>query len=183
MTLYRKLSRNPKQFLTVTGMNLHQFQELLPKFTQALKPSKKIKVFKQSAKRSVNIGSLYMPTAAFKEWKTWTCRWHQYWSTEPDVIILWLVTRSSWIVCAVRPASELSTHYQDARSTLSHRRSIAIEMKTTMPRWTSCRGWSTYEPSTESFKEQGWQSKLNYQGNAMSWLRPVLSRNMSTIIK
>ncbi len=35
MTLYRKLSRSPKQFLTVTGMNLHQFQLLLPKFTQA----------------------------------------------------------------------------------------------------------------------------------------------------
>src|SRR5205085_5495862 len=35
MTLYRKLSRKPKQFLTVTGMNLHQFQALLPKFTQA----------------------------------------------------------------------------------------------------------------------------------------------------
>lgn len=35
MTLYRKLSRSPKQFLTVTGMNLHQFQELLPQFTQA----------------------------------------------------------------------------------------------------------------------------------------------------
>ncbi|HEY4726056.1 MAG TPA: transposase family protein [Actinomycetota bacterium] len=34
MTLYRKLSRSPKQFLTVTGMNLHQFQELLPQFTQ-----------------------------------------------------------------------------------------------------------------------------------------------------
>ncbi len=35
MTLYGKLSRSPKQFLTVTGMNLHQFQALLPKFTQA----------------------------------------------------------------------------------------------------------------------------------------------------
>lgn len=35
MTLYRKLSRSPKQFLTVTGMNLHQFQALLPKFTRA----------------------------------------------------------------------------------------------------------------------------------------------------
>src|SRR2546421_7056691 len=34
MTLYRKLSRSPKQFLTVTGMNLHQFQALLPRFTQ-----------------------------------------------------------------------------------------------------------------------------------------------------
>ncbi len=32
MTLYRKLSRSPKQFLTVTGMNLPQFQELLPQF-------------------------------------------------------------------------------------------------------------------------------------------------------
>lgn len=35
MALYRKLSRSPKQFLTVTGMNSHQFQALLPKFTQA----------------------------------------------------------------------------------------------------------------------------------------------------
>jgi DDE superfamily endonuclease len=35
MTLYRKLSRKPKQFLTVTGMNLHQFQALLPSFSQA----------------------------------------------------------------------------------------------------------------------------------------------------
>jgi hypothetical protein len=35
MTLYRKLSRSPKQFLTVTGMNLHQFQVLLPRFSQA----------------------------------------------------------------------------------------------------------------------------------------------------
>ena len=35
MTLYRKLSRSPKQFLTVRGMNPHQFQALLPKLTQA----------------------------------------------------------------------------------------------------------------------------------------------------
>jgi DDE superfamily endonuclease/Helix-turn-helix of DDE superfamily endonuclease len=35
MSLYRKLSRNPKQFLTVSGMNLHQFQALLPEFHQA----------------------------------------------------------------------------------------------------------------------------------------------------
>jgi DDE superfamily endonuclease/Helix-turn-helix of DDE superfamily endonuclease len=35
MTLYRKLSRSPKQFLTVTGMNLHQFQALLPTCAQA----------------------------------------------------------------------------------------------------------------------------------------------------
>ena len=34
MTLYRKLSRSPKQFLTLTGMNLHQFQSLLPKSRQ-----------------------------------------------------------------------------------------------------------------------------------------------------
>ena len=35
MSLYRKLSRNPKQFLTITGMNLLQFQELLPEFNRA----------------------------------------------------------------------------------------------------------------------------------------------------
>lgn len=34
MKLYRKLIKKPKQFLTVTGMNLSQFQELLPQFKQ-----------------------------------------------------------------------------------------------------------------------------------------------------
>jgi hypothetical protein len=35
MSLYCKLSRKPKLFLSVTGMNLHQFQTLLPQFTHA----------------------------------------------------------------------------------------------------------------------------------------------------
>jgi hypothetical protein len=35
MSLYRKLSRKPQLFLSVTGMNLHQFQTLLPQFTHA----------------------------------------------------------------------------------------------------------------------------------------------------
>ncbi len=35
MSLYRKLSRKPKLFLCVTGMNLHQFQTLLPQFEYA----------------------------------------------------------------------------------------------------------------------------------------------------
>src|SRR2546423_4144076 len=32
MSLYRKLARKPKLFLSVTGMNFHQFQALLPSF-------------------------------------------------------------------------------------------------------------------------------------------------------
>jgi hypothetical protein len=35
MSLYRKLARKPKLFLSVTGMNLHQFQKLLPQFEHA----------------------------------------------------------------------------------------------------------------------------------------------------
>jgi len=35
MSLYRKLSRKPKLFLSVTGMNLHQFQTLLPQFEKS----------------------------------------------------------------------------------------------------------------------------------------------------
>ncbi len=35
MSLYRKLSRKPKRFLAVTGMNLYQFQALLPQFAHA----------------------------------------------------------------------------------------------------------------------------------------------------
>jgi hypothetical protein len=34
MSLYRKLARKPKLFLSVTGMNFHQFQKHLPQFTQ-----------------------------------------------------------------------------------------------------------------------------------------------------
>jgi hypothetical protein len=59
MTLYRKLSRNPKQFLTVTGMNLHQFQALLPQFTQAFEQQeqkRKAVVVKTKAARQRCVG-------------------------------------------------------------------------------------------------------------------------------
>jgi hypothetical protein len=41
MSLYHKLSRKPKLFLSVTGMNLHQFQTLLPQFEQAAEKSER----------------------------------------------------------------------------------------------------------------------------------------------
>jgi DDE superfamily endonuclease/Helix-turn-helix of DDE superfamily endonuclease len=59
MTLYRKLSRNPKQFLTVTGMNLHQFQALLPRFSQAFErqeQKRKAVVVKTKAERKRSAG-------------------------------------------------------------------------------------------------------------------------------
>ena len=59
MSLYHKLSRNPKQFLTVTGMNLHQFQELLPSFQLAFdrqEKKRKAVVVKTKAKRKRRAG-------------------------------------------------------------------------------------------------------------------------------
>ncbi len=59
MSLYRKLSRNPKQFLTVTGMNLHQFEELLPTFQQAFdrqEKKRKAVVVKTKATRQRRMG-------------------------------------------------------------------------------------------------------------------------------
>jgi hypothetical protein len=59
MALYRKLSRSPKQFLTVTGMNLHQFQELLPRFSQAFEhqeQKRKAVVVKTTAVRQRGAG-------------------------------------------------------------------------------------------------------------------------------
>lgn len=59
MALYRKLCRSPKQFLTVTGMNLHQFQALLPKFTQAFEEQeqkRKAVVVKTKAARQRGAG-------------------------------------------------------------------------------------------------------------------------------
>src|SRR5215216_6646571 len=35
MNLYNKLARNPRLFLSFTGMHLHSFKELLPLFEQA----------------------------------------------------------------------------------------------------------------------------------------------------
>jgi len=59
MTLYRKLSRQPKQFLSLTGMNLHQFQELLPQFAEAdrkLEIARKATVVGSGAARRRAIG-------------------------------------------------------------------------------------------------------------------------------
>ncbi len=59
MSLYRKLSRKPNLFLSVTGMNLHQFQGLLPQFEQIfdkLEAKRKRKVVRTGKKRLRQIG-------------------------------------------------------------------------------------------------------------------------------
>ncbi len=59
MSLYRKLSRKPKLFLSVTGMNLHHFQTLLPQFTHAAEKferRRKRKVVRTGKKRLRQIG-------------------------------------------------------------------------------------------------------------------------------
>lgn len=59
MSLYRKLSRKPKLFLSVTGMNLHQFQTLLPQFERAndkLERRRKRRVVVTGKKRQRRIG-------------------------------------------------------------------------------------------------------------------------------
>src|SRR5215210_757218 len=59
MSLYSKLARKPKLFLSVTGMNLHQFQRLLPQFTQVydkLEGRRKRRVVLTGRKRQRQIG-------------------------------------------------------------------------------------------------------------------------------
>ncbi len=59
MSLYRKLSRKPKLFLSITGMNLHQFQALLPQFERAndkFERRRKRKVVVTGKKRQRQIG-------------------------------------------------------------------------------------------------------------------------------
>ncbi len=51
MSLYRKLSRKPKQFLAVTGMNLPQFQTLLPQLERVYGKRER-----QRKKRAVSTG-------------------------------------------------------------------------------------------------------------------------------
>ena len=59
MSLYCKLARKPKLFLSVTGMNFHQFQTLLPQFIQVydkLERRRKRKVVVTGKKRLRQIG-------------------------------------------------------------------------------------------------------------------------------
>lgn len=59
MSLYRKLSRKPSLFLSVTGMNCHQFQALLPQFEQVYEKrerQRKRKVVRTGKKRLRGIG-------------------------------------------------------------------------------------------------------------------------------
>jgi hypothetical protein len=59
MSLYRKLARKPKLFLSVTGMNFHQFQALLPEFEKVadkLEQQRKRKVVRTGQKRQRQIG-------------------------------------------------------------------------------------------------------------------------------
>lgn len=54
MDLYKKLQRNPKQFLAFTGMPLHTFQDLLPQFQQAfaaLQQQRKLKTVRSQSDR------------------------------------------------------------------------------------------------------------------------------------
>jgi len=59
MSLYHKLSRKPKLFLSITGMNLHRFQGLLPQFIAAadkFEQRRKRKVVLTGKKRLRRIG-------------------------------------------------------------------------------------------------------------------------------
>ncbi len=59
MSLYRKLARKPKLFLSVTGMNFDQFQALLPRFEKVsdkLEKQRKRKVIRTGKKRQRQIG-------------------------------------------------------------------------------------------------------------------------------
>ena len=59
MSLYTKLARKPKLFLTVAGMNFHQFQRLLPQFEQVygkLEEKRKRKVVRTGKRRRRSIG-------------------------------------------------------------------------------------------------------------------------------
>lgn len=59
MSLYRKLSRKPSLFLSVTGMNCHQFQALLPQFERVYEKreqKRKRKVVRTGKKRLRQIG-------------------------------------------------------------------------------------------------------------------------------
>ena len=60
MDFYNKLARRPKLFLSVTGMHLHAFQELLPQFQQAflkLEAERKLKTVRTATDRQRTVGA------------------------------------------------------------------------------------------------------------------------------
>lgn len=59
MSLYRKLSRNPKLFLSTTGMTLSEFERLMPEFKEAfllLEKERKALTVRSGSKRVRSIG-------------------------------------------------------------------------------------------------------------------------------
>lgn len=64
MSLYHKLSRKPKLFLSVTGMNLQQFQTLLPRFADAYdkfeqRRKRRVVVTGKKRRRRIGVGAQF----------------------------------------------------------------------------------------------------------------------------
>lgn len=127
MTLYRKLSRSPKQFLTVTGMNLHQFQELLPQFTHAFdrqEQKRKAVVVKTKVARQRSAGGGSQFAHELADQMLMLLIYYRLYLTQEFLTLLFKHQHKSSVsrnISAMRPlfAEVLPTHQQSRSKALS----------------------------------------------------------------
>lgn len=101
MSLYRKLSRQPKQFLSLTGINLHQFQELLPQFTKAeqqLEKTRKATVIVTGKTRQRAIGGGAKFANALEDRLLMALIYYRLYLTQDFMTLLFKATNKS-VIC------------------------------------------------------------------------------------
>ncbi len=112
MSLYRKLARKPKLFLSVTGMNFHQFQALLPRFEKVsdkLEQQRKRKVIRTGKKRQRQIGGGAQFANAVPDRLLMLLLYYRLYLTQEFMTLLFTAEHKSVIcrgICQMRPVFE-----------------------------------------------------------------------------
>jgi len=110
MSLYRKLSRNPKQFLSLTGMNLHQFQELLPQFEadfERIEQNRKASVVRTKAKRQRAAGGGAKFANIFEDRLMMLLVYYRLYLTQEFMTLLFTAENKSVICRSIQQAAEV----------------------------------------------------------------------------
>lgn len=112
MSLYRKLARKPQLFLSVTGMNFHQFQALLPKFEKVsdkLEKQRKRTVIRTGKKRQRRIGGGAQFANAVPDRLLMLLLYYRLYLTQEFMTLLFAAEHKSVIcrgICQMRPVFE-----------------------------------------------------------------------------
>ena len=125
MSLYRKLSRKPNLFLSVTGMNLHQFQTLLPQFelvAEKFEQRRKRRVVVTGQERQRQIGGGARFANDLSDRLLMLLLYYRLYLTQELMTLLFTAEDKS-VICRsiqlMRPSSRRSCRYRSAPANAS----------------------------------------------------------------